>query len=188
MNYLELLVIFDVILKFIIFIFFCIASYRHFKRDVNEPFGMQLIRITSLGLFLINMMLAVIHIFLNEQVSLIIVSLLLSIISIGLFSWSISTTKNKVLRLAYCDPSSEKLVVTGPYKYIRHPFYTAYILYWLSWLSLNNFSIIIVAFTFVIIIQYLLGIMTEEKYLSRKFNDNYCNYKSSTAMLIPWIL
>ena len=187
MTIIEILTLLDAICKFILFLIFCYASYRHFTRDISEPLGMRFIRISSLVLILTNI---IALIFFNENIGafLLFLSSILFIVSLLLFTWCLITTRNKLLRLAYSDTSSDSLIISGPYRYLRHPFYTAYILYWLSWLPLTGWNIVSVVFTLVLTAQYILAIITEERHLRRRFPQSYQNYASTTPLLIPWLL
>lgn len=75
-----------------------------------------------------------------------------------------------------------KLVVSGVYRYVRHPLYTfGLLILWLSpSVSLNSF-VVYLAFTLYI----LAGIYFEERKLLREFGQAYADYKASTPMLIP---
>ena len=74
------------------------------------------------------------------------------------------------------------LVVSGMYRYMRHPLYTFGLgLLWFSAeISVNRF-VVSLAFTLYI----LIGIYFEERKLLREFGAAYADYKSVTPMLIP---
>lgn len=78
-----------------------------------------------------------------------------------------------------------KLVKTGIYKYIRHPMYTAVLLYFIpalihhfTWLRLGYFGILLVTL--------LLKINYEEKLLKQAFVE-YAQYKKSSWHLLPFV-
>ena len=88
------------------------------------------------------------------------------------------------------SPMTEKvdpdLVMSGPYRSVRHPIYAGIILalvgtavavswYWLIFGA--------VAGTY-----FVYSAVTEERYLARRFPDTYPAYKRATRMLIPWLL
>lgn len=75
-----------------------------------------------------------------------------------------------------------KLVVSGVYRWVRHPLYTFMLAFaWLSpSVSLNSF-VVYVAFT----VYILVGIYFEERKLLREFGQSYADYKAVTPMLIP---
>jgi protein-S-isoprenylcysteine O-methyltransferase Ste14 len=77
-------------------------------------------------------------------------------------------------------PSS--LVTRGLYRTMRHPLYTAGLLFlWLSpSVSLNSLTLYIAATLYI-----LVGIYFEERKLLREFGAAYAEYRKSTPMLIP---
>jgi protein-S-isoprenylcysteine O-methyltransferase Ste14 len=79
-----------------------------------------------------------------------------------------------------------KLVMTGPYKYIRHPMYTAIIIGGLG-LFLNDLSIFRLFLLLLLQLLLLYKIRLEEYYLSQMFSQ-FKEYASKTSKLIPGIL
>lgn len=78
--------------------------------------------------------------------------------------------------------SEGKLVVSGLYKYIRHPLYTFGLLFiWLTPLMTRNMLTVYIGATIYIII----GVYFEERKLLREFGDAYASYKVKTPMLLP---
>ena len=75
-----------------------------------------------------------------------------------------------------------KLVVGGLYRYMRHPLYTAGLLFlWLSpSVSVNSFTLYAAATLYI-----MIGAYFEERKLLREFGPAYAEYKKKTPMLIP---
>ncbi|MBY0554700.1 hypothetical protein K2P97_09235 [bacterium] len=74
---------------------------------------------------------------------------------------------------------------TGPYKYIRHPFYTAYILCYLS-LIVSLPSKLLTLIIFLIAGYYYWAAKKEESsFLESSFSDSYKNYIKNTGMFFP---
>ncbi len=79
------------------------------------------------------------------------------------------------------------LVRSGVYKYIRHPFYTAYILSWIAPVVCTTSSTMTV-FSCVMIIIYTLRAFAEEKaFMNSKLSDEYACYRAESGMLLPRI-
>lgn len=91
----------------------------------------------------------------------------------------------------------EGLITTGPYRFIRHPQYTGFLLmtlgltsfsYW--WLS-NTFGLgwlskeATVALWFVQFGAYVALALIEESYLKKTYGKDYFEYKDKTSFLIP---
>ena len=83
---------------------------------------------------------------------------------------------------AYGDMKPAGLVVDGLYAYVRHPLYTAGLVFiWLSpEMSVNRLVLWIVFSVYIIIGAYF-----EEQKLLKDFGSEYVEYKAKTPMLIP---
>ena len=77
---------------------------------------------------------------------------------------------------------SPRLVTGGVYRWVRHPLYTAGLLFiWLTpVMSLNSLVVFIAATVYI-----LVGAFFEERKLEREFGQTYVEYKARTPMLIP---
>lgn len=74
------------------------------------------------------------------------------------------------------------LVISGLYRFVRHPLYTFSLgILWLSPSMTVNSFIVYLALT----IYILIGIIFEERKLLREFGQEYAAYKSITPMLLP---
>jgi protein-S-isoprenylcysteine O-methyltransferase Ste14 len=77
----------------------------------------------------------------------------------------------------------KKLVTKGLYNYVRHPLYTAGLLFiWLMPLMTINLLIINATLT----IYLIVGIWFEEQKLRRVFGQAYSDYAAITPMLLPF--
>ena len=76
------------------------------------------------------------------------------------------------------------LVTRGLYRLVRHPLYTAGLLFlWLSpQVTVNSFTLYVAATIYIFIGAYF-----EERKLLREFGEVYAEYKSRIPMLIPWL-
>jgi len=82
--------------------------------------------------------------------------------------------------------SEAKLIVTGPYRFVRHPMYSSLILFMFG-VVLWHFNWINVLALFVMSIAVMLKAFKEEK-LWNINDESYKNYKSQTKMIIPFLL
>ena len=82
---------------------------------------------------------------------------------------------------------NHRLIMTGLYKYIRHPSYTGSLLSFVGFgLSLNNWlSLIIIVVP--ILVTFINRINIEEKLLLEQFGSEFEDYKKRTKRLIPMI-
>jgi len=79
---------------------------------------------------------------------------------------------------------SEELLKTSLYNYVRHPLYTATLLFIWSIFFLNPSLSNIVSCT-CITVYTIVGIYFEEKKLIKDFGESYIQYRAATPMLIP---
>jgi len=89
------------------------------------------------------------------------------------------------LRQPFVDSktAAPKLVITGLYKYVRHPLYSAGILLLLFSPAMSQNELAL----YVSIILYLIiGAQFEERKLGKFFGEDYAQYKARTPFLIPW--
>jgi len=74
------------------------------------------------------------------------------------------------------------MVVTGLYRWVRHPLYTAgLVLIWLTPVMTSN----ILAFNLGLSIYLVVGTLFEERKLMREYGAAYEAYRQQTPMLIP---
>ena len=79
------------------------------------------------------------------------------------------------------------LVKTGPYRWIRHPIYTAYLMSYIGGgLVSSNWVLTIVPVSMYAI---LVGkrMSKEEEILQEQFGQDYSKYMERTGRLLPWI-
>ena len=105
-----------------------------------------------------------------------------------------------VYSIAYLKvKKKEGLIISGPYRVVRHPQYLGMILLtlgftsWSVWI-LNNFwgrgflnATQTIGVWFIELFAYILLAYTEEKYLSRKYGEIFENYKNQVPSFIPFL-
>jgi len=78
-----------------------------------------------------------------------------------------------------------KLRTGGPYRLIRHPMYTSLIILGGAWI-INDFSYFRLMVYVILIINQVIKLTHEEKFLLEKFPE-YKEYRKSTKRIIPFI-
>jgi protein-S-isoprenylcysteine O-methyltransferase Ste14 len=76
-----------------------------------------------------------------------------------------------------------RLVVSGLYRWVRHPLYTAGLL--IIWLS-PRMTYNILALNAGLTLYIIIGAFFEERKLVREYGEAYIRYRQSTPMFIPW--
>lgn len=80
----------------------------------------------------------------------------------------------------------DKLIISGPYRYVRHPQYLSILLITLGLAILFNSLYLLIYAASASVLFILLGLMEERK-LEELFSHKYLSYKKSTPLLIPLI-
>ncbi len=109
----------------------------------------------------------------------------LQILAITLSIWARRSFQSNQFSI-HAEPAEGKLISKGPYKFIRHPMYTAALL--LIWVSIFGHLTTLTFFIgFIVTGVTAVRILTEEKYLRKHFTD-YGEYMLHTKRLIPYII
>ena len=80
------------------------------------------------------------------------------------------------------DQSPPQLVLTGLYRWVRHPLYTAGLLF--IWL-IPVMTVNLLALNIGLTIYLIVGALFEERKLVMEFGEAYIQYRQVTPMLIP---
>ena len=100
--------------------------------------------------------------------------------------WAICTLGNS-FRTTVEIETEQKIIETGPYKFIRHPAYTGIILFCIGYglLSQNWLSLLISLLLPASALLYRIHI--EEQAFVDIIGDEYRKYQLKTKKLIPWV-
>lgn len=89
------------------------------------------------------------------------------------------------LRIAFSiEPQARRLITTGPYRFLRHPLYTSYVLSYSAILVLH--PTVPVALAIALWAVFLsFSILYEEQVLSRAFPAEYQAYRERAGAILP---
>ena len=113
---------------------------------------------------------------------------LLQSLSLVLFWVTIRETRNAKLLAAFTDKNPGSLVISGPYRHVRHPFYSSYLLFWFGWAiaTANLWSLAL--FAIMCVIYWRAAVQEEEKFSNTPMAEEYASFKASRKRFIPFIL
>lgn len=108
--------------------------------------------------------------------------------TVAIFRWATNSARNAHLGLAFNTVTSVSVAKTGPYKWVRHPIYANYLIYWSiapiihgewwTWIP-----------TAVAVATYFYAARGEEAaLLSGPLAKEYAEYQQSTGMFFPKLL
>lgn len=107
------------------------------------------------------------------------------VIAFALWAWTIVTTRKAQLTLAFSRDVPHALIDRGPYRHVRHPFYTSYTLYWLAG-ALATLTWWVAAPAIIAIILYVVAARREErKFAASGLAGAYADYRARTGMFFP---
>lgn len=103
--------------------------------------------------------------------------------SVGYFVFIWSVVVRGKYAVSWAMTENQRLVTSGPYRYVRHPSYLGYFLmfFGLFFLWPNLFTL----FPLVAIPGYFRVTFEEERLLIRHFGDEYVEYQRKTGRFIP---
>jgi protein-S-isoprenylcysteine O-methyltransferase Ste14 len=106
-----------------------------------------------------------------------VVALLVGLLQTGVWSFL------GLSQLSGDNPSGPtRLVVRGLYHWVRHPLYSAGLVFiWLTPLMTSN----LLAFNLGATVYLIVGAIFEERKLLREFGQEYARYRARTPMLVP---
>ena len=87
-------------------------------------------------------------------------------------------------RTLVADPPSRTLITTGPFAWIRHPFYVAYSLAWLA-APVATHGPLITVLALGAIAVYVIAARREERQLEEQFGEAFRHYQLGTGYMVP---
>ena len=113
------------------------------------------------------------------------VALMLEGLAIWMFWSAIKASRAARLKMAFDVRNPHGLVTGGPYRYLRHPFYTSYLIFWIGW-AVATWSLWSVVPLVVITVIYVLAALGEERKFSRtEMAADYADYRRRTGFFWP---
>lgn len=161
----------------LLFAAFAAAVRFHFRRDDHVALKMKMISLVSIvylcgftSLLLTS----------GTTISLAMLAFGLMLASGWLFIWTILFTLQNRLPLAFDPAPSRVLLSDGPYQYLRHPFYTSYMLCWLGCFAATP-SIILLPPISILAGLYWIAMQREERSLLNSFGEQYLTYRRASG-------
>ncbi len=102
----------------------------------------------------------------------------------ALMGWAL-VTLGRNYQLGGCAPRpGDTMVAVGPYRFVRHPMYTAALLIACGLACLTQSGACLVVFCAYLVLILLL-LPAEEEGLRHAYGDRYAAYRRATGMLLP---
>ncbi|MEM9278452.1 MAG: isoprenylcysteine carboxylmethyltransferase family protein [Pseudomonadota bacterium] len=98
---------------------------------------------------------------------------------------TIKESRDAKLLAAFDEKLPHGLLKTGPYAYVRHPFYTSYLVQWTGW-AIASWSVWgIVPVIFMATTYYVAATGEEKKFSRTDMADQYAEYSKQTGKFFP---
>lgn len=112
------------------------------------------------------------------------VAIMVQIMAVALMVWARLTFGRRSFHAA-ANPSAGGLVTTGPYRFIRHPIYTAACLFGWSGI-LAHWSAINVMLGVLLLVGAVARMLSEERLVAEIYPE-YRDYARATRRMVPYI-
>jgi protein-S-isoprenylcysteine O-methyltransferase Ste14 len=109
----------------------------------------------------------------------------LHLLAIVLFSWAVLATRQKRPALAFAGKRPNHVFRQGPYAYIRHPFYTAYLLFWLGCAMATSSLVMLIMFAALVAVYTAAALGEERNFLRSAMRDEYEALRKSAGLFWP---
>jgi protein-S-isoprenylcysteine O-methyltransferase Ste14 len=113
---------------------------------------------------------------------------LVYIASLSLFWWTTITTRQSRLSIVFSTDTPKLLVDAGPYAWIRHPFYTSYILFWVAGFIATGAAWLVLPVAVMSVLYWRAAEAEESKFSYSSLAYEYASYAARTKRFVPWIL
>ena len=105
--------------------------------------------------------------------------------SLALFTWAVRATRHTPPTLAFDTDAPSFLLHHGPYRFVRHPFYLAYVMFWVG-TALAAPTLLAWAAPLVMTSLYFHAASREERKFARsELSAAYSAYRAQAGMFLP---
>jgi protein-S-isoprenylcysteine O-methyltransferase Ste14 len=159
------------------------AMRKFFLKPSGDNTGMKVIRAASSVFAVLNLgtMLSTPGIPARQALAASAVYLL----ALGLFFWSIRVNRQSSLSAAFSLDSPRHLVNWGPYRFIRHPFYCAYLMTWSAGFVATGRWWLLPSIVVMFVVYLKAAQVEEQKFAHSPLAEEYRKYQESTGFFLP---
>jgi protein-S-isoprenylcysteine O-methyltransferase Ste14 len=103
----------------------------------------------------------------------------------GLYWWALATHGRRRPAFAFVPVAPASLVQSGPYRLVRHPIYTSYLLTWLAGAAAAGQPWLLLAVPLMGTLYYRAAREEEQSFLAGPLAEQYREYHRQTGMFVP---
>jgi protein-S-isoprenylcysteine O-methyltransferase Ste14 len=108
--------------------------------------------------------------------------------SLALFWWALWTLRAQPLSYAFSEDAPAHLITTGPYRYVRHPLYSAYGLAWIAGIVVTGEPWLLLTLLGMMFLYVLAARFEEAKFAASPLAGAYRAYSAGTGRFLPRLL
>ena len=113
------------------------------------------------------------------------IGVVLQLAGAALFVAAVRASRKARLHFAFTPEKPQGLVETGPYRYVRHPFYVSYIIFWSGW-ALATWSILSLISVVILVALYVIAARREEdSFADTPLAADYAAYRTKAGFFWP---
>ena len=105
-----------------------------------------------------------------------------------LFGAAVMASRTARLRFAFDPAQPHGLLQSGPYRFVRHPFYTSYLLLWTGWSIAVWSPFAIIVPPVFLIIYWRAARMEERNFAASALAEPYEEYRKRVGFFFPRLL
>jgi protein-S-isoprenylcysteine O-methyltransferase Ste14 len=169
----------------------CVASFvwamsgRFFRKVEDFGAGFRLIQACGAFAAAMNLRTLVVHTPISGLQEL--AALALYGIALTEFWWAIATHGRRPPTHAFSSDEPVRLVREGPYRAVRHPFYSSYLITWSAALIATHDLMLLVPLCLMGAIYWRAARLEERKFEASPLSAQYSVYRTRTGMFLPWM-
>ncbi len=109
----------------------------------------------------------------------------LFVAALALWLWTVRASRRARLSIAFSRDMPTRLLDAGPYRFVRHPFYTGYALNWLAG-CVATWRWWVIAPSVIAATMLVIAAWSEERKFARSvLAADYAAYRARTGMFLP---
>ena len=113
------------------------------------------------------------------------IAVLLFVLALVIFGWAVRATRRTPPTLAFSDDQPSFLLHDGPYHYVRHPFYLAYLTFWVGTAAATPGAVGWVTPLVMLVVYWIAAGFEERKFARSSLAGAYASYKAKVGMFLP---
>jgi protein-S-isoprenylcysteine O-methyltransferase Ste14 len=159
------------------------AMRKFFVKPSGDSLGMKVIRMTSTVCAVLNFGTLLATPWIPARQALAAASIYLA--SLALFFWSLRANRQRALSTAFSLDPPRHLVNWGPYRWVRHPFYCAYLMTWSAGFVATGRWWLLPGIAVMFVVYLRAAKVEEQKFALSPLAESYREYQQLTGCFFP---